>query len=286
MAVADPTPDIDPVETGVYDILHPYQQESVHLGPSKISTFLGCPREYRYQYVDRLAKRGSGAAMLGSTVHKAIQRIHAMHWGPAHADEAAQFCLEVWQGVRDHSTDPDNPEIAKGLRDATDVWLPWYLTWQENQIDVVVEERFTFPVVGLSEGWEVLQGVTLQGTIDRVYREDGVTVLSDVKTGKRSPSAQDMETDLQLSLYSYAYQVLAGEMPGRIEILQLRQRQAFLAARTPEYLDHVMLDVVGPVAQQIRYCHETDWWPCNPRRQFGCAYCDYQSLCQVGQGCH
>jgi len=112
---------------------------------------------------------------------------------------------------------------------------------------------------------------------------DGEAVIADVKTGKRSPSAQDLATNLQLSIYSWAYrQMSRGQHEDCMEIVQVRAKKGLRAERTDAYLAHVIEDVVKPTAAAITAGH----FPTNPGTLFGCNYCDYQALCAIGQGCH
>lgn len=260
------------MELAAKGITAPYQMQSTALGPSKINTYLNCPRSYQFQYLERRDAPSSPAATLGSTVHSAIEMIHREHLTSKDMDEAAEFLMSLWGEVRDSTTDPDDADVAASLELARDEWLPWYLKFIEPQVDIVVEDRWNLEI----------DGVRLQGTVDRVYREDGgATVISDVKTGKRAPSAQDLNTDLQLSLYTWAVrQQGIHEEHDPVEIVMLRKATTVRTTRTDEYLQHVLDDVVIPAARGI----EAGNFPCNPGRKFGCAYCNYQRFCPVGQG--
>jgi RecB family exonuclease len=257
-------------------ILHSYHTQSDALGPSKIVAYLQCPRAYCYQYVDKIPAPSSPAAALGSTFHAIVQKAHAERWTVNDSDAAADALTELWDLVCPETSDPDDPDAAKAFLEARDKWMPWYLHWIEGQVDIAVEERFE---IDLCE-YTGIDGSILQGTVDRVYRCDGLTVISDVKTGKRTPSAADMANNLQLSLYSWAYRQLAGEEEDAIEICQVRTGQTPRTRRTTDYLDDVLFNVVVPVVFQIA----TGQFPCNPNTKYGCGYCDYQELCTVGRG--
>lgn len=265
-----PTPS-ESIADALQQVVSPYQQDgNPALGPSKISTYLRCPRAYRYQYVDRIARKSSPAAALGTTVHAVVRHIHAARWTADRAEDAAKMMLQAWGEVRGETSDPDNPDASAGAQAAAMEWLPWYLGWIKGQVDVAFEERWELPY---------RYGIVMRGTIDRVYRQDGRRVLSDVKSGKRTPSAGDLANDLQLSIYSWACGEL-GIPPDTCELVMIRQRNTVETVRSAEYVAAVMEETVVDVARGI----EAGLFPCNTCSQFGCGFCDYKSLCAVGQG--
>ena len=257
-------------------ILHSYHTQSDALGPSKIATYLRCPRQYQYQYIERIPAPSSPAAALGSTFHAIVKQARDLHWTPDCAPQAADALTELWEIVRPETSDPKCPKTAKAFREARDTWLPRYLEWSENHIDIAVEEFFDFEVA--TDG----PALRLQGTVDRVYRADGLTVISDVKTGQNLDG--DPDSHLQLSLYSYAYRQLSGAAEDAVEFYMARKEKledrVIRSRRTQEYLEHVIRDVVTPVA----YAIDAGLFPCNPANKFGCGYCDYQQTCPVGRG--
>jgi len=204
-------------------------------------------------------------------VHSVVKHIHLAKWGPEHADAAAELLLELWRDVRECTSDPANPDTAESAQKAALDWLPWYLNWQQRQVTVAIEERWELTVPHTF--------LTLTGTIDRVYRAEGKSVLSDVKTGKRTPPAADLATDLQLSLYTWACNEL-GLSPDVIELVMMRMKSTVATTRSAEYLDAVIYDTVIPAAAGIA----AGIFPANPSSKYGCGYCDYQSLCPVGRG--
>lgn len=247
--------------------------EALVLSPSRINCYLKCPRSYYYQYIERVQMPASPAMAVGSAVHEAIQKVHAAKWSLANKDEAAAALDELWQEQLQRTADPENPDAAKDIAAARDVWLPWYLQWIEPHVDIAVEEEFTLPIPGTD--------LAMRGFIDRVYRADGETIISDVKTGKRAPSAGDLATDLQLSMYSWAYrEMVPGNCENALEIVQIRSKTVLRTTRTDEYLQHVVDDVIVPTAQAI----QAGFFPANPGTKYGCSYCQYQGVCPVGQG--
>lgn len=262
------------IQAALAQIDAPYQAETTILGPSKITSYLTCPRAYKLQYVDRVHAAKGAEAVLGTAIHSVISYSHEAGWGPDDRRTAADMLVDIWESVDAAGmVRANDPEVELAYRSARDKWLPWYLHWQREQQTVAVEERWDLE-------WE---GIPLRGTIDRVYI-DGAPVVSDVKSGKRAPTADQMRTHLQLTMYDWAFRAIAGDQDHPLEIVHLRGQETYRTHRTAEYIEHVMRGVVGPVARQIEYATLTDTWPCNPGTLWGCGYCTYQHACPVGQG--
>lgn len=266
----------DPVAAAVEQVATPYQQATPYLGTSKLTTYLYCPRQFYYQYILKVQCAANPAATLGTCVHSIIQHAHRMNWTTANADEAKALLLETWAETKQYTTDPADPQTNLAVQAAGDEWLPWYLWWTRTQIDVAVEERWEFPVGD--------SGVTLTGTIDRIYREAGRLLLSDVKSGRRALSPADLANDLQLSIYAWA----AGQMDLSLDGLEhvvVRKQKTLSTIRTPEYISAVIEQTVLPTAKAIEVAAETDTWTCNTASKWGCGFCRFQFVCEVGSGC-
>lgn len=266
----------DPVAAAVQQVASPYQTATPYLGTSKITSFLYCPRQFYYQYILKMQCAAHPAATLGTCVHSVIQHAHRMNWTTANADDARALLVETWAETKQYTTDPDDPEANLAVVAAGDEWLPWYLWWTRMQIDVAVEERWEF-AVGDS-------GVTLTGTIDRIYRENGRLLLSDVKTGRRSLPPTDLANDLQLSIYAWAARQMDLALDG-LEHVVVRKQKTLSTIRSPQYLSAVIEQTVLPAAQAIEIAAATDNWTCNTASKWGCGFCRFQSVCEVGAGC-
>jgi putative RecB family exonuclease len=260
----------DNLEELAEGVLHTYHQSSDVLGPSKISTYLRCPKAFQYQYVERQFAPSSVAAAVGSTVHQVCAQSHHRNWTREDADRAADMLHDLWQLVSPHTADPTSPTAAADIIEAQNVWLPWYLTWTAGQTTIAVEEPWRLTIPGTD--------VELRGTVDRFYRQDGNVVLSDLKTGKRAPRAADLANDLQLTLYAWAGRQM-GLREDRLEIVQIRDQALLQTTRTDAYIQGVIETTVLPVHRAI----QAGLFPANPRSQYGCGYCDYTAVCPVGR---
>ncbi len=273
------------VATAVADtinaIAHPYQVDSGPgvLGPSKIKTYLQCPMQFKLRYVDRVPVQPRAEAALGTAIHAVISHAHTWRWNGRNRNDAAEMLEAIWDGIE--PVGKDDPDVEVSYRQARDVWIPEYLAWASVQDTIAVEQRWECDLDADGEP------IPLQGTIDRVYRDGGPYIVSDVKSEKRTRSASKLSTDLQLSLYAWAFQQLAGSGGEEVcEIVHLRgfeknsREWSYRTRRSPQYLDYVMDLVVIPVVRLIQQEH----FPAHPGGLYGCDYCECQYACPVGQG--
>jgi len=259
--------------------LDTYHVGSPHLGASKIATYLKCPRQYEYSYVLKTPARKSVYAALGVMIHFVCNKARAEHWTAKEAPLAAGLLTDLWAETRPVTDDPNNPNVAVSFDKARLEWLPWYLHFVQDQVDVCTEEHW---VIELPEGTIPGQDltITLEGTIDRVYHQDGIVVVSDIKSGARKPSPADLNRDGQLSLYSWAVRQ-QGVREDALELVWLRTQELLRTVRTDEYLAMYLEKTVLPVARGIA----AGYFAANPNPIYGCNFCPYSHICEVGVGC-
>lgn len=174
-----------------------------YLSVSKINTFLKCPLQAKYRYVDKIPERALGVFLFGKVVHAAIERALRMvqmggklpswkdmtDWLPGIFDSEikedetrAGFCGWDWGEDTLESQKEDAPKLVRVVReDALPLLKP-----------VLVEEKFNYSLPSKIGPFKIY------GVID-LFEEGGL--LSDWKTtGKVSPNAKKL--DIQLPAYT------------------------------------------------------------------------------------
>ena len=115
---------------------------------------------------------------------------------------------------------------------------------------------------------------TMQGVFDRVDRigEDRYRVI-DYKAGTVVPSQEDLDRDLQLSLYGLAFWKMAGSIPEELTIYHLRENAALSTMRTQEDLEETERQILGV---GDRMSQKKGW---EPQESDECRWCDYVDYC-------
>lgn len=178
--------------------------------PSALEDFLICPRRYFYARVLNLYDVVSSPRQaLGQVVHAAL---HELKVTGATVASAAALVEQYWPA--------GPPRFGTRLREAAFRRLAEQAVAQVAAFDA---EYGTGEYVGgeVSFRWQIMPGVELRGTIDRIDRGDDGLVVLDYKLGSNSPSVAALldtfappseqaqmadwrPSDLQLPLYALA----------------------------------------------------------------------------------
>lgn len=242
------------------------------LSVSQISCYLGCPRKYRFRYLERWPpERRSADMALGSAVHSAIawweeERIA----GKLRTREEvmrtlrADWSAEVSTGLLDVQGD------ALGqLRVLGEQLVGVYLDRFQGELPAAVEQRFEVPICDPRSGREL--PIPLVGYFDQV-RRGGV---GEIKTTSRKSSPSTWM--LQLSAYSYATRVLTGERPlmrviqlikGKVP--QVEVEELTVAAVQEAWFCEVASEVYEAIAAGAFF----------PSPSWMCGRCEYRGACR------
>jgi RecB family exonuclease len=235
----------------------------MRLSYSAISTYELCPAKYRFQYQDRLPTSTSPALSFGDSLHRTLHRFHDRPVPVAPPIEELHELLEhewVADGYRDAS------EERTYLDHARSVLTDYH---RENapsfRIPAALEFRFTVEI----------EGAQVSGVIDRMDRiPGGGYEIIDYKTSRRLPPKQQVDQDLQLSVYYLAAKEIWGIEPERLTLYYLLPRQRMTTFRTQADADDLRRRIAN-VAERIA-AGKFDPQP-NPL----CDWCDFQSRCPV-----
>ncbi len=161
--------------------------------PTRLTTWLDCPRRYRFAYLDRPAlPKGPPWAhnTLGAAVHLALAEWWRLPLSRRTPAAAGALVGRLWR-----------PE---GFRDAgqSSVWRERSREMVERyvgRLDPAAEPRGIERTVSLVHG-----GVALSGRVDRIDERGQELVVVDYKTGRHVLSVDDVRTSLALAVYAAA----------------------------------------------------------------------------------
>ena len=154
---------------------------------SKVKAYLTCPYLYKYIYLDRNYAPHTPFSALGISVHRALDRYHSK------GGDLSDLMLYYDEGWHHHGFGTPQQALefyAKGRK-----ILENYRLAEQNAAQAEIfftEKEFEFEF----ERWRV------RGTIDRVDRVSGGYELIDYKMGFEPKTAEDLKSDLQLSMYA------------------------------------------------------------------------------------
>ena len=238
---------------------------------TRLKTYLTCPRQFRYAYVDAIPSIPTAPLVFGRTLHEVLCFGHErqMQEGrfPSVIELLARFDT-LWQNAlaKEYPFFRSGAPTPQQLETTGHEILRAYLSAPENAA----------PPLAAELAFEVKVGdIRLAGIVDRVDEGEAGLVIVDFKSGTRKPKEADLASDLQFTLYAFAIGRMMGKRVERVVHYHLRDGSRFNVMPTDEQfawlLDEVVPHVAGGVARE----------EFAPRAGFWCNWCDFRELCRA-----
>jgi len=166
--------------------------------PSMIKSFMRCPMQAKFNYIDKLPQKQGSAASFGTAVHLALELYN--NCGDV---EAAERCFTfAWDHPEDFDIAPEiwNRNTSYGqYRERGIEFIRAYheeSKWSEKEI-IATEHRFCVP----------FRNHFISGIVDilETNKNSNVLKIVDLKTGYR-PSGFNLSFDVQFTSYIWAAQ--------------------------------------------------------------------------------
>lgn len=245
------------------------------VSPSRLLTFLDCPRRYRFQYLDRPtpARRAQPAhTSLGLSVHNALRD----WWDERERTPrtGARLVREGW--------------IGTGFRDE-----PQSLLWRERSAgQVAAYLRGVDPQahpVGIERVVSFVSGrMRVTGRIDRLDERGDDLVVVDYKTSHAAPTERDARTSLPLALYAAAVWKVFRRVTLRVELHHVPTGAVTAHEHTPQSLTSkvdearsIAADARAADEDYARHGLESARFPPAPGPL--CGWCDFREHCPQGR---
>lgn len=189
-----------------------------YLSPSSASSFEGCPRRWKFKYVDRLPEPSGEAALVGSFAHLVLEHLCQLHGAERTLDAAKRLARSLWATFEldeDYISLELTPDNARAFR-----WNAWQCIaglWE-------LEDPATVEVVSTEEKVRTTLGdVPFVGIIDRVDQVNDELVVTDYKSGTLPGIRWRDDKIQQVLLYAAALHAETGEMPRSARLIYLKQ---------------------------------------------------------------
>lgn len=236
--------------------------------PSRLTTWLDCPRRYQFEYVDRpTPPRGLPWAhnSVGAAAHLALAQLWDRPVERRTPDAARAIVAQVWQ------TDGFSSDQQSAThREATAEQVASYV----ERLDVSKEPRGVERTVGFTT-----DRLTASGRIDRVDERDGELVVVDYKTGRSALTTDDARGSLALAFYVLGCRRTFRRPAGRVELHHLPPGKVHAWDHTEESLArHV--ERAEAVAVEAKQAASTGEFPPSPSSL--CGWCDFVQHCPEG----
>lgn len=246
---------------------------------SKIEAFNTCPRQYKFQYIERAAveKPVGVEAFLGDAVHRTLEKLYKLkaNGRVETLEEMLRFYNEYWEGPdRDHiKVTRENLGVDDYVKVGAEALARYYDKYHPfDDGDVLaLEKNISFPL-------DFAGRFTIRGKVDRISkRDDGVIEIIDYKTKAFLPTQRFLDDSDQMGLYQMGVKHLWPDFAG-IELKQifLRQGMEMKTIMDDDKLEEIRYRVYQKILEIERARKEDDF---PPRESAICDWCVYFSLC-------
>jgi len=251
-----------------------------HLSSSQISLYSLCSLKYRFQYVDKIPKifKPSGLAF-GSAIHSALSWLNKqrMNGNNPTLEKLFRIFNADWYSQNvDTEIRFKNGEDKNALSVMAKELLAQYFHSPYKKVEGS-EIAFVLPLVNPGDGKRL--GVDLEGFIDLLEEDDAIV---EFKTSAQTANQSDIDSNIQLTTYSYAYEMLTQRAPRLIKLVNFVKTkkpkiEVYETKRTQadyQRLFGLASQVLSGIRLQIFF----------PRMGFWCKDCEYGHICRDWRG--
>jgi putative RecB family exonuclease len=249
--------------------------------PSRLTTYLDCPRRYRLTYLDRpTAPKGPpwGHHSVGASVHTALARWWALPRDRRTPASGGDLLVAAWlqDGFRDHAQ-------MVAARERARAQVVRYLAGVDpDDVPVGVERTVTLRT----------PRAVLWGRVDRIDDRPGEgVVVVDYKTGRSVLTVDDARSSLALAVYAAGTARTLRRACTRVELHHLPTGRVLAWDHTTEssarHLDRA--DELAAELGLLDERHRTGLSPAEADATFParvasrCGWCDVRSACPPGR---
>lgn len=253
-----------------------------HFSISQLTTYLQCPLQYYFQYELGLAWKSTPSAVaFGSSIHNAVEYLHrySMDGSSVTLDEVTRaFNLDWAANIEQNKIRWRRAEEPAELLTKGQQLMELYYDQFKDTKPTAVELEFRLPLLDPATGL-FIEARDVVGKIDVITNGGDGNSIVEVKTSGRSPSQMEVDHNLQLTLYSWAFRMLYGVPEQKILVV------ALVKTKTPKIevvethrAESDYTKLISLIEQVIKCIDQKVYYP-NPVGGYGCGGCQYRSEC-------
>ncbi len=233
-----------------------WEPSFMRLSPSKINTYMKCPREFYYKYIAKIPEKKTIHLFRGTLVHKILEDLFKSkfktfkQWEDGSPFEwmekefvagwEEKIAAKAWLKEL-HSEE----EIAAMKVETHDILLN-FVKSVDKKLNEMVDwkiykskyQAWNSVAPKYAEKWVKSNQYAIIGIVDAVCNDfDGGTTLLDYKTSKRYGPYLPEDYYRQLIIYAFLYTLEMGEMPNFVGVNYLRFDDTFYVKVNQGVLD-------------------------------------------------
>ncbi len=251
---------------------------------SQLSTYKHCPKHYEFAYVKKLPRQISKGESFGSSVHNTLKKwgeLELQSKGGTPEDQLKLFMEEPVAKPQPLTIETlltlwHQSFIVEGFESRLDAdfgrkrgepMMEQYFTWwsKEPRDLLLVEKGFAVTI----------NNETITGRFDRLENTEGGIRVIDYKTS-RPRTQEQVDADLQLSIYAHAVEQSFGKVCTELVLLFLREEEGLLEVKTTRNASQLK-DAFRQIGMMESQIASGDYHP-DPSVE-KCRVCPYRSVC-------
>ena len=251
-----------------------------HLSNSQISLYSQCSLKYKFQYIDEIPRpfKPSGLA-LGSAVHSALSWLNKerMNGNNVSLEKLYRIFDADWYSQKVDTEirfkDGENEmKLAVLGKELLGLYFP-----KPYKPVKAVEIPFVVPLSNPRTGQQL--GIDLEGVIDLIEEDD---TIIEFKTSAQTIDPRNVDNNLQLTIYSYAFETLTQRPPRLLKVVNFvktRKPKMIVLETKRKKADYERLFFLA--SQVLKGIQQGIFFP---RTGFWCKDCEYAENCRKWKG--
>jgi len=247
----------------------------MRLSYSALETFRRCPLKFKLQHLDKIRTPKSKEALFGTLVHKTLKVLHEPGMLIPTEEEILKFFADNWDSSIYQDEQENFLAFAQGVKMLKDYYAKNY---PANFNVVALETSFETPFKINND----LHLIT--GKIDRIDKtSDNLFEVIDYKTTKKMPSQENVDQDLQLSVYHLGVasrwpDLVKENRPVKVSLYFLKHGEKLSCLKTFQGLEATK-EIIAQSIQEILKSQQAEKF--EPRLNALCDWCEYQKYCPI-----
>ena len=228
----------------------------MRLSPSKINTYMKCPREFYYKYIAKIPEKKTIHLFRGTLVHAVLEDLFKKQfksfkaWEDGNPSQWMQEQFETrWAKDIDSKGwlwELHSDEEMAAMKLETGDLLQNFVGSVDKKLNEMVEwkiykskyQAWNCVAPKYAEKWVKSHDYAIIGIVDAVCNDfDGGTTLLDYKTSKRYGPYLPEDYYRQLIIYAFLYTLEMGDMPNFVGVNYLRFDDTFYVKVNQGVLD-------------------------------------------------
>lgn len=227
---------------------------------SGLEMYQRCPYLFKHIYIDHQKIPKTKEAVFGSSVHNALKYAFTRNPVFPTLHEIINYFYKEWDAKKVNIPFKDEYEEKMLLKNGEDILKKFYAKnppWNFTVLDL--ESRFEAPIKDAASNEEHI----LSGIIDRIDKDnEGIYHIIDYKTGRRLPSQDTVDKNLQLAIYHLGFLrrwPQFGQKKILLSLYYLQHGEQVTTWHTEKALQDIKLKIISLIRQIQKSIKENEW---------------------------